>query len=96
MPALAAAAGFQKQDPREVIQILLSLINDAIRICLGADSETITNQDHLEMVWRLAESGETFLFGVSDQLLAAIREIESSANPNPQLLMESILIKFTV
>lgn len=94
--ALATAAGLQKQDPREVLHILLSLINDAIRICLGADCETMTNRDHLEMVRRLAEPGETFLFGVNDQLLAAVREIESSANPNPQLLIESILIKITV
>lgn len=96
IPALAAAAGLQKQDPREVIQILLSLINDATKIRLGAKPEAIINQDHLNMLRRLAERGETFLFSACDQLLAAIREIESSANPNPQLLIESILIKLTV
>ena len=96
IPALAAAAGLQKQDPREVIQILLSLINDATKICLGTEAEVIINQDHLEVVRRLAEPGESFLFDACDQLLTAIREIESSANPNPQLLIESILIRLTV
>ena len=96
IPALAAAAGVQKQDPREVIQILLSLINDATKMHLGAEAESIINKDHMEVVRHLAERGETFLFGACDQVLAAIREIESSANPNPQLLIESILIKLTV
>ena len=96
IPALAAAAGLQKQDPREVIQILLSLINDATKICLGAEVEAIINQDHLDVVKRLAKPGETFLFSACDQLLTAIREVESSANPNPQLLIESIMIKLAV
>lgn len=96
IPALAAAAGLQKQDSREVIQIVLSLINDATKICLGSDVQDIINQDHLEVVRRLAEPGESFLFGACDQLLTAAREIESSANPNSQLLIESILIKLSV
>ena len=96
IPALAAAAGLQKQDSREVIQIVLSLINDATKICLGSDVQDIINQDHLEVVRRLAEPGESFLFGACDQLLTTVREIESSANPNSQLLIEPILIKLSV
>ena len=96
IPALAAAAGLQKQDSREVIQIVLSLINDATKICLGSDVQDIINQDHLEVVRRLALPGESFLFGACDQLLTTVREIESSANPNSQLLIESILIKLSV
>lgn len=91
--ALSGASQIQKHDAIEVLETLRSLTADAIVVQLDADESKLTNRDYRGVIDTLgAKVGLHGLFSLSDLIMGAIRDLNSNSNPNPQLLVESVLI----
>lgn len=95
MSVLKAAEIWSKQSPQQVLTILTTLVQDLIRLMAGL------NTKHLQYPHRAAEflqilqhSQREQLWTFRQQILIVKRRAMTSANPNVQLLFESLLLSY--
>lgn len=95
MSLLKAAEIWSKQSPQQVLTILATLVQDLIRLMMGlstkqlqyphraAEFQQIVQRSQLEHLWAFRE-----------QIVNVKRRSMTSANPNVQLLFESLLLSY--
>lgn len=85
-----------KYEPLEVIRSIQSIVDDAVKYLMTGDQVNLANGDSLEVIRQLGSNlGVENLFAVSDKIHQILGDLESTSNPNPQLLIESLLISCT-
>ena len=96
---LELAGGLVKQktaqeDASLAVEILYNLVTDALRYALSGDENLIKNKDLVKTVKTL--SGAMGVAGLIPAIDVVTRErqvLASTSNPNPQLLMEGLLVE---
>lgn len=98
MTAIAACAKLLDKDyPSEIYDLLFSLFSDALRLQLIRDVNMLINNDLESIVNVICSKLEPpALLSIIDTVSACRRTVKGSSNLNPQLLLESFLIKLSV
>lgn len=90
LPTLSQA--WSKLDVAQILFHLTSWVQDIIRI-KSATIDALCNTDFAEQLKNFAGKYSTqYLFEFYDKLIAAQKLLQSSCNPNPQLLFEGLLV----
>jgi DNA polymerase-3 subunit delta' len=95
MTALKAAEVWAKQSPSQVLTIIATLVQDMIRLMAGLSAAQIQHRHRAtELQQLLQRRSLAQLWSFLADIHVAKRRTLSSANPNTQLLLESVLIPF--
>lgn len=93
--AVKTAGLWSKLPPRQLLAWLQSWLIDLLKL-VACDEDQMVNQDLLPTFKPLAVSVEQrALFLMYDQLVRAQTLVQSTANPNVQLLLEQLLLKWS-
>jgi len=91
---VATTKMLNRTDPVEVYDVLYSIFSDALRIRVVGSDKSIINNDICNIVNVISNNFEvSVLFAIIDMMSDCRRTITGSSNLNPQLLLESLLIK---
>ena len=95
MTILKAAELWSKQSPLAVLTILATLVQDMIRLMTGLSTAQIQHRHHAADLQRLVQQCQLHqLWSFMREILLAKRRAMSTANPNVQLLLESVLLSY--
>lgn len=95
MTILKAAELWSKQSPLAVLTILATLVQDMIRLMTGLSIAHIQHRQHAADLQRLVQQCQLHqLWSFMREILLAKRRAMSTANPNVQLLLESVLLSY--
>ncbi len=96
MSVLKAAESWSKQSPTLVLSILTTLIQDLIRLLTGLSPSEIQHRYlATDLQALLPRCDLPKLWSLMSDILKAKRRVMSSANPNIQLLLESVLLPYS-
>ncbi|MDA0789485.1 MAG: DNA polymerase III subunit delta' [Proteobacteria bacterium] len=91
--ALEAVSRLAKHEAGEVLRVLQLVVDDAIKHTMSLSVDWRVNKDAASLIESFAESDRLdLLFDIADRTASGIRDLESTANPNPQLLLESLFV----
>ncbi len=94
--SLDVSESLLKYEPQEVIRSIQSIVDDTVKYLMTGDQVILANGDSLEIIRQLGTNlGVENLFTLSDKIYQILSDLESTSNPNPQLLIESLLISCT-
>ncbi|MCZ6502799.1 MAG: DNA polymerase III subunit delta' [Gammaproteobacteria bacterium] len=93
--AVAAAASLlSKEYPVEIYDVLYGLFSDALKLTLSSSNNTLINKDMESFINVISNKFScTAMLLVIDCVNMCRRAVTGSSNPNPTLLLESLLIK---
>lgn len=92
-PVVAATKLLNRNDPREVYDILYSIFSDALRMQVVGSDKSIINNDIYNIVNVISNIYEgSVIFAMIDMISDCRNTVTGSSNLNPQLLLESLLI----
>lgn len=79
-------------DPLMVVNLMLEVVADALRWQVSEVDGAIKNQDLVSSIKLIGQSvSKDFLFRLLDRLMQEARQLASTSNPSPQLLLEALL-----
>ncbi len=91
--SLDVSESLLKYEPQEVIRSIQSIVDDTVKYLMTGDQVILANGDSLEIIRQLGTNlCVENLFILSDKIYQILSDLESTSNPNPQLLIESLLI----
>ncbi len=96
MGALKAAEIWSKQSPKKVLTVLATLVQDLIRLMTGFNDQQIQHRHRAAELHKLLQRTElSRLWGFWEEILVVKRRAMTNANPNAQLLFESLLLSYS-
>jgi DNA polymerase-3 subunit delta' len=93
-PVAAAIKMLNRNDPLEVYDVLYSIFSDALRMQVTGSDKYIINNDICNIVNVISNIYEvSVMFTMIDMISDCRSKVAGVSNLNPQLLLESLLIK---
>lgn len=93
-PVVATTKLLNRNDPLEVYDVLYSIFSDALRIQVTESDKSLINKDIYNIVNVISNKFEvSIMFTMIDMISDCRSTVTGSSNLNPQLLLESLLIK---
>nr|MCH9743856.1 hypothetical protein [Gammaproteobacteria bacterium] len=93
---IAPVSEYLKEDLTTVVAAQQSIVMDVLRLQLGADSEFVINHDCIkQLTWMSEQSEQLALHNLRTYLLKAQQWLRGVTHLNPQLLIESLLIRWS-
>ena len=90
--AAEAYSRLAADEPVMVVNLMLEVVADALRWQVSEVDGTVKNQDLAGNVKVIGQSvSKDFLFRLLDRLMQEARQLSSTSNPSPQLLLEALL-----
>jgi DNA polymerase-3 subunit delta' len=94
-PVVATTKLLNKNNPLEVYEVLYSIFSDALRMQVIKSDKVIINNDKYDVINVISNKFEISIMLVMIDMISECRStVTGSSNLNPQLLLESLLIKF--
>lgn len=88
-------ASLIKGDMPMLLGIYYALVQDILRVKLGVSEEHITNKDQMNrLMWLSEQCEQSLLESLQSELLKAMHWMTGVTHLNPQLLLESLFIRF--
>lgn len=92
---IAQSDEFAKKDLSLLLNILMSLISDVIRLQHGVQGETLSHSDRLVQLQALAKAHDVLkMHEYFQQCQKALASTQSGIHLNPQLLLEDLMIQY--
>jgi DNA polymerase III subunit delta' len=92
---IAPVTEYLKEDLMMVVMALHSIVMDMLRLQMSADTQSIVNCDCMDKLqWMAQHSDQISLHNLRTYLLKAQQWLRGVTHLNPQLLLESLLIRW--
>lgn len=89
------AAKWLKYDAKELVNALINIVTDCVRINMGLPSEAVLNTDKIDFIQQIAKNIAVMkLFSYLDELYQLRGQLNQSIQLNQQLLTENIFCKW--